>query len=260
MSTDDDMIEDVARRISRAQSVCVMTGAGVSAESGIPTFRGPGGFWGEHRAQDLATPEAFARDPELVWRFYLWRRESLITCKPNPAHVAVAELEQRVPRLDLITQNVDGLHMRAGSGNVTELHGAIWRDDCTQCSHTRRFDERRFDDPSAEKPDCKSIPRCDQCGVMMRPGVVWFGETLPPAALAAVDEALARCDFVLVVGTSGVVQPAASFVEAASRGGAYAVEVNIEETPLSPTVDAVLTGKAGEILPAIVEKVGRNGE
>jgi len=252
MIADDDKIREVAQRISRAGSVCVMTGAGISAESGIPTFRGPGGLWGKHRAQDLATPEAFARDPELVWRFYLWRRGLLGSCKPNPAHHAIAELEQRVPNLDLITQNIDGLHIRAGSSNVTELHGAIWRDDCTQCSHSERFDERRLDDPSAEKPDCESIPHCDRCGAMMRPGVVWFGETLPPAALDEVDKALARCDFVLVVGTSGVVQPAASFVEIASRGGAYAVEVNVEETPLSSIVDTVLLGKAGEVVPALV--------
>ncbi|RJP36316.1 MAG: NAD-dependent deacylase [Phycisphaerales bacterium] len=245
---------EVARRIAEAKAVWVMTGAGVSAESGVPTFRGKDGFWGEHRFEDLATPQAFQRDPETVWRFYLWRRRLMLDRKPNPAHYAIAEVERLKPRFNLITQNVDGLHRRAGSRNVAELHGALFTDRCTECGLESRFDERGLDaegDEPRKLPDCESIPHCSRCSAMMRPGVVWFGEPLPMAALSATERAVESADCCLVVGTSGVVYPAAGYVHQSTARGAYAVEINVEETALSAVVDTVLTGKAGEILPAI---------
>ncbi len=280
------LIIEVARRLAEARAVWIMTGAGVSAESGVPTFRGKDGFWGQHRFEDLATPQAFHRDPQSVWKFYLWRRSLMLERKPNPAHYAIAELERLTPRFNLITQNVDGLHRRAGSRNVAELHGALFIDRCTECGFETRFDERLLDEPAgsqaatgtaasgvadppradrggdgstaaeaaggAARPDCANIPYCPRCRAMMRPGVVWFGEPLPMAALSTTEKAVASCDACLVVGTSGVVYPAAGYVHQSTLRGAYSVEVNVEETALSAVVETTLTGRAGEVLPALV--------
>ncbi len=234
-------IERVGAQLAQAQVVACMTGAGISAESGVATFRGGGGLWEGHRVEDVATPQAFARDPELVWRFYQMRREGLLTCRPNPAHIALAELEQRCPRFDLITQNVDGLHQAAGSRNVTALHGDIWIDRCTACTHEQRAVGVVAD-----------MPRCASCGALARPGIVWFGEMLPPGALEHAAEAVSAADVMLVIGTSSVVQPAASLALMAKSTGAVVVEINLEPTPLSASADVTLLGQAGEIMPQIV--------
>ncbi|HIP87233.1 MAG TPA: NAD-dependent deacylase [Anaerolineales bacterium] len=226
-------------RIPARQSVVVLTGAGVSAESGIPTFRGPEGLWRSFRPTDLATPEAFRRDPALVWEWYDWRRRRIAACQPNPAHRVLAEMESVLPDFTLITQNVDGLHQAAGSRNVLELHGNIWRVRCTTCGWSGK--DRRV--PLPEIP-----PRC-RCGGLLRPAVVWFGESLPPRILEAAWEAAGRCQIMLVVGTSAVVQPAASLPLIAKRNGAYLIEVNPTETPITPLADEVLRGPAGEVLP-----------
>ncbi len=219
--------------------VVVLTGAGVSAESGVPTFRGPEGLWRTFRPEDLATPEAFARDPVLVWEWYDWRRQRIANCRPNPAHRVLAEMEAALPDFTLITQNVDGLHQAAGSRRVLELHGNIWRVRCTRCG--RVGEDRRV--PLPEIP-----PRC-ACGGLLRPDVVWFGEPLPPAVLEEAWEAAARCRWMLVVGTSALVQPAASLPVVARRSGARLIEVNVSDTPLTPLADEVLRGPAGEVLP-----------
>jgi len=234
-------IDKVIERLASARSCAVLTGAGVSAESGVPTFRGPGGLWRNFRAEDLATPEAFEADPLLVWQWYDWRRGLIASCAPNPAHHALAELEKKFfPRFTLITQNVDGLHTLAGSRRVVELHGSIWRVRCTGCGAESENRDVPLDVP----------PRC-ACGALLRPAVVWFGEGLDGAVMDAAFEAAQGADVFLVVGTSGVVQPAASLASVAARAGAYLVEVNTAPTPLSASADALLTGPAGEVLPML---------
>ncbi|MBN2496579.1 MAG: NAD-dependent deacylase [Deltaproteobacteria bacterium] len=234
-------IERARAWISEAGSVAVLTGAGVSAESGVPTFRGPGGLWREHRPEDLATPEAFARDPLLVWEWYAYRRELIAACRPNPAHEALVRLEKRCEDMSLITQNVDGLHALAGSRRVLELHGNLFAIRCCNCGA-----ERQQREPPASLP-----PRCARCGGLERPGVVWFGEALPGQALESALAAVRRAELVLVVGTSGVVWPAAGLLQAAPDG-CRSVLVNLEPTDQSEQVDLALHGKAGEILPGIV--------
>lgn len=219
--------------------VVVLTGAGISAESGVPTFRGPDGLWRSFRAEDLATPEAFARDPVLVWEWYDWRRQRIAACRPNPAHRVLAEMEAVLPDFILITQNVDGLHQAAGNRQVLELHGNIWRMRCTRCGQVG--EDRRV--PLPEIP-----PRCP-CGGLLRPDVVWFGEPLPLAALESAWRAAERARIMLIVGTSALVQPAASLPVVAHRNGAYLVEVNVTDTPITSIVDEVLRGPAGEVLP-----------
>ncbi|MCH8053703.1 MAG: NAD-dependent deacylase [Planctomycetes bacterium] len=236
------IIERVSERLSALRSVCCMTGAGVSAESGVPTFRGQGGLWQGRRAEDVATPQAFQRDPEGVWEFYNYRREKLLDCKPNAGHTAIADLEAVFDDWTLITQNVDGLHRQAGSKNIVELHGNIWTTRCTACC--QEFDH--FGDKLSRRPTC------DDCGGLLRPGVVWFGEMLPPDALTAAQDAVGRCQAILVVGTSSVVEPAASMAGWARAHGALVVEINLERTPLSEEADECLFGKAGEILPKLV--------
>lgn len=235
----------LAQRIAAARHVACMTGAGVSAESGVPTFRGAGGLWEGHRVEEVATPEAFARDPDLVWRFYLARRRGLLAVKPNPAHHALVELERRCPRFDLITQNVDGLHHLAGSRKLIVLHGEIWIDRCTACSFEQRVSS------VADR-----IPRCAQCGALARPGVVWFGEMLPPDAVQRASQAARSADLFMVIGTSSVVEPAASLAHVAKGRGATVVEINLEPTPLTPHADATLLGKAGEILAEVMNLLG----
>lgn len=235
-------LRQAATILSDASSITVLTGAGVSAESGVPTFRGAGGLWRGRRAAELATPGAFERDPEEVWAFYRWRLELLAGVEPNPGHRALAELERRCDGFWLITQNVDGLHRKAGSVNVIEIHGTLAESRCTACG---------FRQPSAELPEA-GLPTCPRCAELMRPAVVWFGEALPEHAMAAAREAIRRCEVMLVVGTSGVVEPAASFALRARTGGARVVEVNLEPTPLSRVADVSVLGPAGEVLPALL--------
>jgi NAD-dependent deacetylase len=235
-------METVKALLSGARHVAVLTGAGISSESGIPTFRGNGGMWQGEQAEELARPETFAREPERVWEFYNWRRATVAGCEPNPAHRALAELERRVPEMVVLTQNVDGLHQQAGSRNVIEMHGSLWRLHCTQCTY---FEENRESLPP--------LPECPRCGNLLRPGVVWFGEALPRGVLSAALDSVSRADILLVVGTSSLVQPAASFAHIAKRAGAVCVEVNLEATPNTGFMDFALHGKAGEILPALVE-------
>jgi len=243
--TPDNPIEQARQWIAAAKRVAALTGAGISAESGIPTFRSAGGLWRNFRAEDLATPRAFARDPKTVWEWYDWRRGLIAAAKPNLGHFALAQLEQRLgDRFTLITQNVDGLHNRAGSQRVLKLHGDIWWTMCIACREVRSD----FRVPLPELP-----PRCASCGGMLRPGVVWFGEPLPGATWEQAEEAVRRCELLIVAGTSAVVYPAASLAPLAQQHGARVIEVNTEETPLSGSADLCLRGPSGEILPQIIE-------
>ena len=225
-----------------AKRIAVLTGAGISAESGIPTFRGPAGLWKSFRPEDLATPGAFERNPELVWEWYDWRRCLLQQAKPNPGHQALVNLEQYVSDVAVITQNVDGLHQHAGSATVLELHGSIWRVRCTQCG--REWEDTRVPIPCP--------PRCE-CGGIVRPAVVWFGETLPAAVWRSAEAAASQCHVMLVIGTSAVVYPAAGLVPLAQRTGARVIEINTEKTAMSDSVHVALTGRAAEIVPLLIE-------
>ncbi len=235
-------MEQARRWLAEANSVVVLTGAGVSAESGIPTFRGPGGLWRQWRPEELASPEGFARDPKLVWEWYDWRRTVIKGAEPNAAHLAIAEIEQRKQQFTLVTQNVDGLHDRAGSRNVLKVHGDIWLVRCLSCGRERRDDRA----PLPELP-----PRCD-CGGMLRPGVVWFGEMLPEDVWSRAEQAASSADLLLVVGTSAVVYPAAGLVPLAKASGARVIECNMEETPFSAQLDRSFRGKAGELVPELI--------
>ena len=240
----DSLIAEAATALAKARHVCVLTGAGISAESGIPTFRDAlTGLWAKFSPEELATPEAFERDPKFVWHWYEFRRELIRKAQPNPGHYALAELAGRVPRLTLVTQNVDGLHQRAGSSGVLEYHGNILRDRCTveQMVAERSEDSRR-----------SGLPRCAACGGLLRPDVVWFGEMIPRRALIEADEAAAGCDAFLSIGTSSLVYPAAGLAEAALRRGVPVIEVNPNPTDLSPRADAMLQGPAGRILPELL--------
>jgi NAD-dependent deacetylase len=225
-----------------ASSIAVLTGAGVSAESGVPTFRGNNGLWKQYRAEELATPEAFARDPKLVWEWYDWRRSVIAEAKPNPGHHALAAAESRARKFTLITQNVDGLHELAGSRNVLRLHGSIWNLRCMECALER--EDRRT--PLPEIP-----PRCE-CGGMLRPGVVWFGEALPARIWQEAEKAARSADLFLLIGTSAVVYPAAGLATMAKSSRARVVEINIAETGLSGGIDEFLRGPSGELLPQLM--------
>ena len=228
--------------LEQARSVAVLTGAGVSAESGVPTFRDANGLWNQYRVQDLATPSAFARDPKLVWDWYNWRRCVLAEVKPNPGHLALAEIEKRVEAFTLITQNVDGLHELAGSRNILRLHGSVWSVRCLACG--RESEDRRI--PMPEIP-----PHCD-CGGLLRPAVVWFGESLPTEIWKAAQAAARSAELFLVIGTSAVVYPAAGLAELAKSSGARVVEINIAATPLTGILDEFLQGPAGQLLPQLI--------
>ena len=229
--------------VKECRSLCVLTGAGVSAESGVPTFRGPGGMWRNRDPMSLATPEAFAADPKTVWEWYQWRRDLIRKCAPNPGHDAIAAIEREKEDYLLVTQNVDGLHRLAGSKKMVEFHGSIWAVRCAGCG---REEEVRSNFPLLP-------PRCPSCGDLLRPGVVWFGEQIPSEALKASLDMVERCDLLLVAGTSSVVQPSASFAFAVSQRGGTVIEINLEETPVSGAARFSLRGKTGELLPAILE-------
>jgi len=236
---------DVADLIAKSRHCVVFTGAGMSAESGVPTFRGSGGLWERYRPEELATPEAFARDPVLVWKWYKWRQEIVYNARPNPGHYAIAKLEEAGVVKAVVTQNVDGLHQRAGSKRVIELHGSLWRARCTKCGAVYKL----------EKPVEEVPPRCPRCGSLLRPDVVWFGEPLPQEAWEEAVRLMAASDVVIVVGTSGVVYPAAYLPKLAKESGAAVVEINIEESAITPIADVFIRGKAGEVLPNLAEEV-----
>ncbi|MEM3962566.1 NAD-dependent protein deacetylase [Pyrobaculum sp.] len=236
---------NVANVLAASRHCIVFTGAGISAESGVPTFRGLGGLWERYRPEELATPEAFARDPELVWRWYKWRQEVVYNARPNPGHMAIAELEALGVVKAVVTQNVDGLHQRAGSRRVVELHGSLWRTRCTKCGAVYKL----------ERPVDEVPPRCGKCGGLLRPDVVWFGEPLPRDAWNEAVELAKISDVVLVVGTSGVVYPAAYIPHIAKQGGAVVIEINVEPSALTPMADYFIRGRAGEVLPQIAEEV-----
>ena len=239
--------EQLVTALRDARHVCVLTGAGVSAESGVPTFReAQTGLWENFRPEDLATPEAFERDPKTVWEWYVWRRELVAKAEPNPAHLALAELERMKEDFKLITQNVDGLHQRAGSTEVVEFHGNITRNKCFR----EGVIVNGCEDTSSVPPGCPS------CGGPLRPDVVWFGEAIPTAALTSAFEAAERCELFLSIGTSSLVQPAAGLAEIALRSGARVVEINLDSTPLSSLADHSLRGPAGDILPALLKGLG----
>jgi NAD-dependent deacetylase len=220
-----------------------MTGAGVSAESGVPTFRGVNGLWRNYSVQDLATPDAFRKHPRLVWEWYWWRQNIIIKAQPNPAHYAVVELERVSEYFLLLTQNVDNLHQRAGSLNVLELHGNIFRVRCSECGKVSP--SPYFDEGSCDVPTC-------ECGGLLRPDVVWFGEAIPAAIWAQSLDYLNTTQAVLFCGTSGVVWPAAAIPGIAKELGIRSIEINLEPTPFSSTVDVSIMKKAGEVLPRIV--------
>lgn len=234
--------DGVTARLKKAERVAVLTGAGVSAESGIPTFRGQDGLWKNHRAEQLATPQAFAADPALVWEWYHWRRGLVREADTNPAHRALVAMESRVAKFTLITQNVDGLHLTAGSCNVLEMHGNINRARCSSC------------DNRMELTDQSGVLECDGCGSLMRPDIVWFGENLDPGILEQSYLAAGTADLFIVAGTSSVVQPAASLAFAVKGSDGFVLEVNLDPTPLTGTADVTILGKAGEVLPELVEK------
>jgi len=238
------------QRLRQARHIAVLTGAGISAESGIPTFReAQTGLWARYDPQELASPQALRRQPGLVWVWYTWRRGLVQQAQPNPGHLALAEMERLAPRFTLITQNVDGLHQRAGSQNVIELHGNIMRTVCAAHRH-----EVTQWEPAPEG----EAPRCPQCGSVLRPDVVFFGESLPAEALQRATEAAQACDVMLVVGTSGVVYPAASLPGVAKDAGALVAEINPQPTPLSSLADIVLRQPAGKALPLLVQAMKRN--
>ncbi len=228
--------------LARAERVAVVTGSGLSAESGVPTFRGPDGLWRSCQPEELATPEAFARDPRLVWEWYDWQRQTIAKAAPNPAHRALAELERRKRVFTLITQNVDGLHDLAGSVRILKLHGDIWRMRCTECG--AYFPNRRV-------PLAKIPPHC-ACGGLTRPGVVGFGEPLPEGIMAEAEHAAAEAEVLLVIGTSAAVYPVAELISYARGCGAKTIEVNPEETAASGMVDCTLRGAACEVAPQLV--------
>ncbi len=239
------LLTKVAQRLGRTQRVAVLTGAGMSAESGVPTFRdAQTGYWSRFKPEDLATPEAFARQPEVVWNWYAWRRDLVGKAEPNPGHRALVDLATRVPALQVVTQNVDGLHQRAGLAHVIELHGNLMRTICSRCGRT------------VESWTSEAIPpHCLTCDGWLRPDVVWFGESLPRDALTQAIEIVGTAEVVLVVGTSGLVEPAASLPRLALARGAFVVEINLTPTPLTPGASAFLAGPAGEVLPALVTRL-----
>lgn len=236
---------ELIQRLKKARVVSVLTGAGVSAESGVPTFRDPGGIWEKFRPEQLANFEAFMSDPDFVWSWYQHRREIMRDVKPNPGHFALAEMEKIFPEFNLITQNIDNLHFRAGSKNVTELHGNIERNFCIKC---RTF----IDEVDVNE---KKVLKCSVCGGLIRPDVVWFGEMLPRKALEFAEDRAANSDVFLSIGTSAEVYPAAMLPVIAKRTGAYAAEINPRPTAITSQMDELLAGKSGHILAELVSRL-----
>ena len=237
---------DLITLLKQTSRLVALTGAGVSQESGLRTFRDAQvGLWAQYKPEELASPEAFARNPKLIWDWYSWRREAVKSARPNRGHEALVTIEKRISTFTLITQNVDGLHRMAGSANVLELHGNIQRVRCSVCN---RIAETWGD-------DTETVPPCEYCGELLRPDVVWFGESLPLDQLEAAIEATRSCEVFFSIGTSGVVQPAASLAHAAQSQGAVVVEINTEPTPLTAKTNYFLQGKSGEILPELIKSI-----
>ena len=239
------MISDtLIKTMKTVKKVSLLTGAGISAESGIPTFRGEEGLWKKFRPEELANVDAFMRNPSLVWEWYSFRQKIISSVQPNPGHYALAIMEEQWPDTWLITQNVDGLHRRAGNKQILELHGNIMRSRCIECDTMSE---------SIRLENTEDVPKCS-CGGLMRPDVVWFGELLPETVLHRAFKEAESCQLFFCIGTSGIVQPAASLPLAAKRAGAYVVEINVEYTVLSNHIDETILGKSGEILPEIVHR------
>lgn len=228
--------------LKNAKRVAVLTGAGISAESGVPTFRGESGLWKKFRPEELANVNAFLSNPKLVWEWYNYRKKLISEVKPNPGHVALVAIENQIPEFCLITQNVDGLHRTAGSQTILELHGNIMRSKCLDCG-------MKDETPLLEFTD---VPKC-LCGGMMRPDVVWFGEMLPEDVIRDAFERTEACEVFLCIGTSAVVHPAASLPMVARQAGAYVVEINLDSTVISDRVDESILGQSGNILPKLVD-------
>ena len=236
--------DELVQAVADARAITVLTGAGVSAESGVPTFReAQTGLWARYDPLQLATPEAFAADPVLVWNWYRYRRDLVLAVLPNAGHHALAELQRQVPEFTLVTQNVDGLHERAGSTGVVEFHGNLFVNRCSSEACVVAVD------------DSGDLPACPNCGAPVRPGVVWFGEAIPEACLERAFNAARNCDVFLSVGTSSLVYPAAGLVDIARDAGAMLVEINPEPTSIAGSLDFVLAGRSGELLPALVNRL-----
>ena len=235
-------LTDIRKKILSTQSLTILTGAGVSADSGVPTFRGADGLWKNFRPEELASPDAFERDPTLVWEWYNWRRELLSTKLPNAAHEALVQLEKQIDNFWLITQNVDGLHPAAGTKKLSEIHGNIWKVRCTNCGKV----EINNDVPIS------ILPHCSDCQGLLRPHIVWFGESLAQADLDNSFQALRHCELLLIIGTSGLVYPAASFAPIAKEHGAFVIELNLDPTPNSALVDVSIQGRAKDLVPQLV--------
>ncbi len=255
MTLDEKSIANVADVLAKARYIAVLTGAGVSAESGVPTFRGAGGFWkDEEEVMRLATLQGFLADPKRVWEWYDMRRQMAKSVEPNPGHNALAELEfittQRGAKFTLITQNIDGLHERAGSKSLVELHGNLWYARCLKTCVSELF---LLD----QTPLPAYPPMCPKCGGMLRPHVVWFGELLDPLVLESAARAAISCDVMLVVGTSAQVYPAASLPYSARQNGATLIEINLEPTELTSSAYLSVKGRSGEILPQVLDRVKR---
>lgn len=269
-------IDKFSAVLSKASKVTVLTGAGISAESGVPTFRGEGGLWRSWSATELATPEAFAEDPSLVWEFYHYRRVVVSKCKPNSGHYAIAALErhckQKGKLFTLLTQNIDELHKKAGSTAV-ELHGSLWKTRCCNCHDVQEnldipicpaLEGKGAPDVSAKDARIPTmrLPRCKKCNWLLRPHVVWFGEPLFPDIIKQAYDSLHHCDLLLVIGTSAVVQPAAGFAPIVKGGGGHVAEFNVEDTPISRACSFKFHGKSGETLVRALgfgpDDLGRN--
>lgn len=243
-------IEEARAHLAEARGVVILTGAGVSADSGVPTFRGEGGLWRSHRPEDLATPGAFARDPRLVWEWYGWRRERVAACAPNAAHEEIANFLDRRPDAVLVTQNVDGLHALAGpatADRILELHGSLFRTRCTVCADVRADRGETIDATSMS-----TLPRCEECGALLRPDIVWFGESLDPRIVGEAFTAAERAGASVVIGTSAVVQPAASVATRTLQCGGALIEVNPDATPLTRMATVSLPGRAADVVPALL--------
>ncbi len=243
-----EKIRERARILRKMRRGAALIGAGTSSESGVPTFRGKDGLWNKYRPEDLATPEAFMKNPDLVWEWYKWRIDLVKKTQPNPGHYTLKEFENIFDEFYTITQNVDNLHQKAGSKNVIELHGNLLRAKCTKCG--RIYKEFEFEKGK--------LPKCPECGGLLRPDVVWFGEMLPMDALRRSFEIARKSEFFFVVGTSAVVYPAARLPFEAKENGALIIEVNIERTPVTAIADFSFMAPAGEILPKILEEI-KNG-
>lgn len=243
-ATSAPSLDTVVDHLRRARAVCVLTGAGVSAESGIPTFRGGDGLWDRYDPAELASEAGFRRDPRLVWEWYAFRQRAIASARPNAAHETIAAMERHYPRFTLVTQNVDGLHQRAGNAKVVELHGSIWRTRCTRDGTVAAISE-----------PLTSVPPMCRCGALLRPDVTWFGEPLDRTALETAMSAASGADVLLVVGTSSAVYPAAALPGLTRKAGGKVIELNLEPTPLSAIADASRFGEAGTLLPSIWSRI-----